>query len=165
VPFNGSARRTLTEKWNGFSWKIVPSPNEGTGDNRLKGVSCVSKNFCQAVGEYFNKTAARTRAVLGSAFDHHLEDIFLRPGARRPGSRPAWKIVEGHGIALTNVITTWTGVGRPVVREIIHSIAATCRERGFRGIQGKEKDYLVHLTAYATALAINYLTRGKYHRV
>jgi hypothetical protein len=53
---NGSARRTLTEKWNGFSWKILPSPNEGTGDNRLKGVSCVSKNFCQAVGEYFNTT-------------------------------------------------------------------------------------------------------------
>jgi hypothetical protein len=56
-------------------------------------------------------------------------------------------------------------VGRPVVREIIHSIMITCRERGYRGVRGKEKEYLVHLTAYATALAINYLTRGKYHKV
>ena len=117
------------------------------------------------VGDYFKKTAARTRAVLESAFAHHLEDIFLRSGSRRPGSRPAWKIVEGHGVALTNVITTWTGVGRPVVREILHSIMTTCRERGYRGVRGKEKEYLVHLTAYATALAINYLTRGKYHKV
>ena len=122
-------------------------------------------DMSMTVGEYFIKTAARTRAVFGSAFDHHLEDIFLRPGARRPGSRPAWKIVEEHEIALTNVIATWTGVRRPVVRELVHSIAADCRDRGFRGVRGKEKEYLVHLTAYSTALAINYLTRGKYHKV
>ena len=71
----------------------------------------------------------------------------------------------GGNFALTNVIATWTGVRRPVVRELVHSIAADCRDRGFRGVRGKEKEYLVHLTAYSTALAINYLTRGKYHKV
>ena len=54
---------------------------------------------------------------------------------------------------------------RSVVRDLVDSIAAATRKQGFRGIRGKEKDYLVHLTAYTTALAANYLTRGKFHKV
>jgi len=117
------------------------------------------------VGEYFERVAARSRAAFKSAFDHELRDIFLAAGSRRRPTRPAAEIVEGHEVALTNTITSWTGVGRPVVRGIVQSIADACRERGLRGMRGKEKDYLVHLTAYATALAIHYLARGKYHKV
>ncbi len=117
------------------------------------------------VEQYFRKSGARNRAVFDSAFDHELKDIFLPLGSRRKGSRPAWEIVEGHRVALTNTISSWTGVGRPVVRGLVHSIASACREEGLRGVRGKEKEYLVHLTAYATALAISYLTRGKYHKV
>jgi hypothetical protein len=42
--------RTLTEHWNGTSWKIVPSPNKGTGDNTLHGVSVVNGTHAWAVG-------------------------------------------------------------------------------------------------------------------
>jgi len=117
------------------------------------------------VGEYIDLSAARGRALLEAAFDHHLEDIFLQSGQAPRGSRPAWEIVEEHRVPLTNNIATWTGVRRSVVREIVDSIAATSRKRGFRGIRGKEKEYLVHLTAYTTTLAANYLTRGKFHKV
>jgi hypothetical protein len=117
------------------------------------------------VGEYVDLSAARARAVYEAAFDHHLEDIFLRSGAAPRSSRPAWEIVEEHRVALTNTIATWTGVSRSVVREIVHSIAAATRKGGFRGIRGKEKEYLVHLTAYTTALAASYLSRGKFHKV
>jgi len=115
------------------------------------------------VGQYIDQTAARTRAVFEA--DHHLEDIFLPPGSSARGSRPAWEIVEEHRVPLTNTIATWTGVRRSVVRDLVDSIAAATRKQGFRGIRGKEKDYLVHLTAYTTALAANYLTRGKFHKV
>jgi hypothetical protein len=43
-------RRTLIEGWNGTSWAVVPSPNRGTTDNALFGVSCTSATWCQAVG-------------------------------------------------------------------------------------------------------------------
>ena len=43
---------TLVESWNGVAWSIVPSPNNGPGASLLFGVSCVSANACQAVGEY-----------------------------------------------------------------------------------------------------------------
>lgn len=48
------AFQTLVESWNGTRWSIVPSPNEGTSDNDLLGVSCGAAGSCQAVGLYFN---------------------------------------------------------------------------------------------------------------
>jgi hypothetical protein len=45
--------QTLIENWNGTSWSIVPSPDLGTGDNLLSGVTCVSATSCEAVGDYF----------------------------------------------------------------------------------------------------------------
>jgi putative zinc-binding metallo-peptidase len=117
------------------------------------------------VGDYVAQSAARTRAVFEQAYDHHLEDVFLRPDSAPRASRPAWEIVEEHRTALTNTIATWTGVRRGVVRELVDSIAAATRKRGYRGVRGKEKDYLVHLTAYTTALAVSWLTRGKFHKI
>jgi hypothetical protein len=117
------------------------------------------------VGQYIDQSAARTRAVYETSVDHHLEDIFLPPGSTARGSRPAWEIVEEHRTPLTNTIATWTGVRRSVVRDIVDSIAAATRKQALRGVRGKEKEYLVHLTAYTTALAANYLTRGKFHKI
>jgi hypothetical protein len=42
--------RTLVEHWDGHVWKIVASPNDGTQDNALKGVSAVSATNVWAVG-------------------------------------------------------------------------------------------------------------------
>jgi hypothetical protein len=46
------ASATLIESWNGTSWTVVPSPNEGStgNDNGLADVSCVSATACTAVG-------------------------------------------------------------------------------------------------------------------
>jgi hypothetical protein len=46
--------RTLVETWNGAKWSVVPSPNTGTSNNILTGVSCTSPTSCMAVGSYFN---------------------------------------------------------------------------------------------------------------
>jgi hypothetical protein len=44
---------TLTERWDGTSWTIVPSPNATTQDNNdLTGVTCTSASDCWAVGFY-----------------------------------------------------------------------------------------------------------------
>lgn len=49
---NNLVRQTLVESWNGTSWSIVSSPDQGTGNSELTGVSCVSPTWCQAVGDY-----------------------------------------------------------------------------------------------------------------
>ncbi len=124
-----------------------------------------SDQMKMTVGQYIDLSAARSRAVYEAAFDHHLENIFLAPGAAPRGARAAAEIVEEHRVALTNTIATWTGVRRAVVRDLVDSIAAATKKGGFRGVRGKEKDYLVRLTAYTTTLAANYLARGKFHKV
>jgi hypothetical protein len=47
---------TLIEQWNGSSWSVVSSPNEGgsSQSNTLNGVSCVSASDCTAVGTETN---------------------------------------------------------------------------------------------------------------
>jgi hypothetical protein len=45
--------RTLTEHWNGRSWRIVPSPNGSVNDNTLLGVAAISGSDAWAVGENF----------------------------------------------------------------------------------------------------------------
>jgi hypothetical protein len=48
---NGSGIDTLIESWNGSKWSIVPSPNQGGGQNQLLAVSCVTTTSCAAVGD------------------------------------------------------------------------------------------------------------------
>jgi hypothetical protein len=55
----GSAQPVLSEVWNGRKWTIhrPPSPKHVTG-SALLGVSCLSKTFCNAVGDSLNSQLA-----------------------------------------------------------------------------------------------------------
>jgi hypothetical protein len=46
--------QTLTLHWNGSAWSVVPSPNIGTGGNRIYGITG-SGNDVWAVGIYWNE--------------------------------------------------------------------------------------------------------------
>ena len=58
------AVQTLIETWNGVSWSIVPSPNNGAYSNFLLGVSCVSARSCQAVGQYGNASLVTNQSLV-----------------------------------------------------------------------------------------------------
>jgi hypothetical protein len=51
------ANQTLIEQYNGSSWSVVPSPNQGTGNNALNGVSMIpgagwAVGYAQVSGKY-----------------------------------------------------------------------------------------------------------------
>lgn len=54
----GTASNTLTTHWDGFTWRLVPSPNVGTGSNRLYSVAALSSNDVWAVGAYSDTAGA-----------------------------------------------------------------------------------------------------------
>jgi hypothetical protein len=56
----GGAAGTLIERWNGTSWKVIKSPNAGTGNNFLEGVIATSAGNAWAVGHYDSGAASRT---------------------------------------------------------------------------------------------------------
>jgi len=50
----GMQSHTLVEHWNGSSWSVVTSPNAGSGDNALNGISALSPTNAWSVGYYAN---------------------------------------------------------------------------------------------------------------
>jgi hypothetical protein len=60
--FNGTARQTLIERWNGTSWAVENSPDPGgnANDNWLFGVSALSAQNAWAVGFYSDGTLDHT---------------------------------------------------------------------------------------------------------
>jgi hypothetical protein len=100
------------------------------------------------------------RARIDIALDAHLPQIFLT--RKRREVRPAADIVSRYQRELVEKITYWTGVPRPVVRGLIDTICRTCERMKQWGEHGEEARYLVEVTALATTLAMNFLTRGRF---
>ncbi|MBI3048757.1 MAG: hypothetical protein HYY76_10655 [Acidobacteria bacterium] len=72
------------------------------------------------------------------------------------GLRVEGSPVEGY------VRQLYTGVPRAIVRGLIDSICRTCERMKLWGERGEEARYLVEITALATTLAMNFLTRGRF---
>ena len=87
------------------TWKVVSSPNPGSGGNYLNGVAAVSTNNVWAVGDYLTGSAiARTlieywngsswKVVPSpnpSSLDNHLTGV-----ARIPGSSNVWAVGDSY---------------------------------------------------------------------
>jgi hypothetical protein len=54
------------------------------------------------------------------------------------------------------------GVRRPLIKNLIESIITRVGELGLLADVKNETQYITEITAYATAMAMNYLTRGKF---
>jgi hypothetical protein len=59
-------------------------------------------------------------------------------------------------------VTYWTGVQRPLVKALVEAIVSKVGELGLNAEVKCEREHLTEVTVYATALAMNYLTRGKF---
>jgi hypothetical protein len=114
------------------------------------------------VEQFYRRLSRQNGGAVNVALESDLVDMFPPRGRRRKGLRPAWELVEANRLALTDKITTWTGVRRPIVRALVERIARTCRERELYSEVGRESAHLVELSAFATTLAMNYLTRGRF---
>jgi beta propeller repeat protein len=124
----GNPIRTLVEHWNGSSWAVVISPNVGTGENRLLGVSARASDDVWAVGYYVNTGGVQQTLTMhwnGSvwsiisspsvgSFDNALEDATIL------SATDAWAV--GHynlntGAAQTLTLhwdgTTWSVISSP----------------------------------------------------
>src|ERR1700726_1313658 len=56
--------RTLIEHWNGFKWRSIASPNNGSGHNALNSVTAISATNIWAVGEYLNTNTGTYQTLI-----------------------------------------------------------------------------------------------------
>ena len=123
-------------------------------------VDITPEDISDTVAQFYERAAQERQARIDLALDAHLGKIFL--DRRRKESRPAADIVSRHKPELIDNITYWTGVQRPIIRGLIESICRNCERMKLWGELGEEPRYLVEVTALATVLAMNFLTRGRF---
>lgn len=112
------------------------------------------------VEEFYARAETERQTRISLTMDAYLPGIFLT--RRRREVRPAAQIVSKYKRELIDKITYWTGVRRPVVKGLVESIVRNCERLKLWGEVGREPQYLVELSAFGTALAMNFLTRGRF---
>jgi hypothetical protein len=112
------------------------------------------------VAEFYQQSEKARTERIDLSMDAHLPEIFLT--RKRREARPAAAIVSKYKPELIDKITYWTGVPRPVVVGLVEAIIRNCERLKLWGEVGREPAYLVELTAFGTALAMNFLTRGTF---
>jgi hypothetical protein len=92
--------------------------------------------------------------------DAELEDIF--PARRNGDTRPAAAFLQDYRKSIIDKVTYWTGVRRSLIKKLFEVIGKRARELELVVETRREPHYLIETVAFATALAMNYLTRGRF---
>jgi len=114
------------------------------------------------VADFYQRALEGQLSSVELPLDADLGDIFQASRRRQRGVRPASDLLRENRKALVDKITYWTGVQRPLVKRLVESIEGRVGELGLRAEVKTEKEHLTEIATYATALAMNYLTRGKF---
>jgi hypothetical protein len=114
------------------------------------------------VADFYQGMLDQRRSPEELALDTDLTDIFKASRRRKKNVRPAADLLRENRKAIVDKVAYWTGVGRPRVQSLVEAILARVAELDLRADTKSEREHLTELTAYATALAMNYLTRGRF---
>jgi hypothetical protein len=100
--------------------------------------------------------------VVDLALDTDLRDIFNVSKRQKKTVRPAHDFLRQHRKTVVDKVAYWTGVQRPLIKQLVEAIEKRIGELGLRADTRREAEHLAELTVYATTLATNYMTRGKF---
>ncbi len=114
------------------------------------------------VGEFYRQTVGEAIPIGDLALDSDLVDIFNVSKRQINGVRPAQDFLKQHRKAITDKVAYWTGIQRPMVKQLIEVIEKRIGELGLRSDLKRESEHLAEFTVYATTLVSNYMTRGKF---
>lgn len=114
------------------------------------------------VADFYRQSVAETIPVVDLALDTDLVDIFNVSKRRKKTARPAQEFLHEHRKAVVDKVAYWTGVQRPLIKKLVEVIETRIGELGLRADTSREAEHLAEVTVYATTLATNYMTRGKF---
>lgn len=114
------------------------------------------------VGEFYRLTVQEEIPLEELALDADLTDIFNVSRKKQKGVRPADELVRQHRKPIVDKVAYWSGVQRPVIKRLVEAICKRIGELDLRADVKREPEHLTEFTVYTTALAMNYLTRGKF---
>ena len=113
------------------------------------------------VADFYHQNGREEVAVTELTPDTDLRDIFA-VSKRRKSAQPAKDFLHHHRKALIDKVAHWTGAQRPLIKTLIDNIEKRAGELDLRADKTREAEHLAEVTAYATALAMTYVTKGKF---
>jgi hypothetical protein len=113
------------------------------------------------VADFYQKALVEPVSTQELPLETDLVDIF-KARRRKKGVRPAADLLRENRETIIDKVTYWTGVQRPLVKALVEAIVSKVAELGLNAEVKGEKAHLTEVTVYATALAMNYLTRGRF---
>ena len=114
------------------------------------------------VEQFYESHAFEQRDAGELLLDTDLQDIFNVSPRKRKGVRPAQDFLRENRKLIVDKIGYWSGVQRPLVRNLVESIEKRAGELNLRVEIASEKQALAEIIVFITTLAMNYLTRGKF---
>jgi len=112
------------------------------------------------VAEFYRRNGEQVPLV-DLALDTDLRDIF-DASRRRKTAQPAQQFLQAHRKSVVDKVTYWTGAQRPLIKKLMESIEQRIGELHLFADRSRESEHLIQITVYATALAMNYMARGKF---
>ena len=110
---------------------------------------------------HFQQAAREEVAVSELTPDTDLRDIFP-VSKRRKTAVPAHEFLHQHRKAVIDKVAQWTGAQRPLIKTLIDTIEKRAGELDLRADKTRSAEHLAEVTAYATALVMTYVTKGKF---
>jgi hypothetical protein len=114
------------------------------------------------VEQFYRNHAVDARDGNELLLDNDLKDIFNVSSRKRKGVRPAVDLLRDNRKMITDKLTYWTGVQRPLIKNLLEAIEKRLTELNLKAEISSEKQHLTELTVFCTAMAMNYLSRGKF---
>jgi Putative zinc-binding metallo-peptidase len=112
------------------------------------------------VAEFYQRVNGET-PLIDLALDTDLRDIF-DASKRRKTAKPAHEFLHAQRKAVVDKVAYWTGAQRPLIKQLIEVIVNRIEELDLFTDSERESEHLIQITVYVTALAMNYMARGKF---
>jgi len=128
---------------------------------RRRGHTDITVDEMEATVAEFYQRVNDTIPLVDQALDADLRDIF-DASKRRKTAKPAHDFLHTHRKAVVDKVAYWTGAQRPLIKRLIEVIEERVEKLGLLADTARASEHLIQITVYVTALAMNYMARGKF---
>ncbi len=128
---------------------------------RRRGSTDITVDEMEGTVSEFYQRSTEEIPMVDLALDTDLRDIF-NGSKRRKNAKRADDFLRRHRKTVVDKVTQWTGVQRPLVKRLVERIETRIGELRLFTDADLEPEHLTNVTAYATALAMSYMARGKF---
>lgn len=129
---------------------------------RRRGIADITVDDMETtLAEFYHQNGREAVAVTELTPDTDLRDLFP-VSKRKKTALAASEFLHQHRKAIIDKVAQWTGAQRPLIKTLIDNIEKRAGELDLRADKTRSAEHLAEVTAYATALAMTYVAKGKF---